>query len=150
MEIPIIKSKIVHCIDRIYNEDGDLFRRNNYEVTVSTKLAQYLFLEFPKYNVDCEYNKHIDEEKTVTINGDNRLVRPDILIHNRGTDEHNLVAIEIKKVQNRTNRGRDYDKLIAFTIKDGEYRYELGVFIDFTQLPKDRIIKFFENGGEIQ
>lgn len=150
MDRDTIKDKINRCIDRIYIEDGDLFHRKNYEVTISSKLAHYLFLEFPEYDVDCEYNKHIDNEKEATINGVIKNIRPDISVHKRGTDDHNLVAIEIKKIQNRTNRNLDYEKLSALTNDGDEYRYSLGVFIDFTQSPDNRIVKFFEHGREVQ
>lgn len=146
----IIKSKINHCVDRIYNEDGDLFQRNNYEVTISSKLAQYLFLEFPKYDVDCEYNKHINGIKEADINGELREIRPDILIHRRGTDKDNLVAIEIKKEQNSASRDPDYSKLKSLTLETKDYKYKLGVFIDFAQDYSTKKIKFFENGRESQ
>jgi len=147
MDLNIVMKKINHCIDRIYEEDGDLFDRGNYEVTISTKLAQYLFMEFRKYDVDCEYDKHINDEKEIIINGEKKIIRPDIAIHKRGTDEHNLVAIEIKKEQNKDRREHDYEKLCALTSNEENYQYQLGVFIDFTKRYEDRIIEYFYNGG---
>ena len=43
--------KINHCIRNLYSNDLDLFERNNYEVTISAKLAQYLFIEFRDYHL---------------------------------------------------------------------------------------------------
>ena len=146
MNIDVIKRRIEHCINLIYENDADLFNRGNYEVTISSKLAQYLFLEFKEYDVDCEYNKHLDDEKRVDEL--NKNIRPDIVIHKRGTDENNLVYIEIKKEQDTRNRENDYYKIQVMTKNDGEYKYTLGVFIDFTKNKNDLIINFFINGTE--
>lgn len=150
MDLQIIKSKISHCIDRIYNEDGDLFGRKNYEVTVSCKLSQYLFLEFQKYDVDCEYDKHKNIKKKARINGEDKKIRPDILIHKRGNDDSNIVAIEVKKKNNPNRREYDFAKLKSLTSQTGDYKYKLGVFIDFAKLHSNLIIKYFEDGRETQ
>jgi len=146
MNYKIIKRKVLHCIDLIYKNDSDFFNRSNYEVTISTKLAQYLFLEFKDYDVDCEYNKHIDTEKIV--NKFNSSIRPDILIHKRGTDNNNLVCIEIKKEQNNSTRTNDYNKLKELTKQDGQYKYYLGIFIDFYKNKSKTVIIYFRNGIE--
>jgi len=117
MWISEIKRRLEYCIDSIYVNESDLFIRNNYEVTISTKLAQYLFIEFRNYDVDCEYNKHFDGRKFVEeLDAE---VRPDIIIHKRGNDKDNLVYIEIKKEQNRLSRDYDYSKIQALTKKRG-------------------------------
>jgi len=141
-----IKRRIEYCIDTIYINDSDLFIRNNYEVTISTKLAQYLFVEFRNYDVDCEYNKHFDGRKIVEeLDAE---VRPDIVIHKRGIDKDNLVCIEIKKEQNSSNRGYDYQKIEMLTKLYGKFKYKLGVFIDFAVNKEDLRIVYFENGIE--
>lgn len=146
MNIVVIKRRIQHCIDKIYENDSDLFDRNNYEVTISSKLAQYLFIEFKEYDVDCEYNKHIDEKKY--SNELNQKIRPDIIIHTRGTDENNLVYIEIKTDHNRESRTFDYNKIKAMTKQNSEYKYSLGLFIDFNRDKENSNIIFFEGGKE--
>jgi len=130
MNIETIKRRIIHCIHKIYERDSDLFKRNNYEVTISTKLAQYLLIEFPEYDVDCEYNKHICGEKKVLELNQN--IRPDIVIHRRERDDKNLVYIEIKKAQNNQSRELDYAKIKAVTTQKGMYKYKVGLFIDFS------------------
>jgi hypothetical protein len=148
MNLDVIKRRIKHCVDLIYENDSDLFGRGNYEVTISSKLAQYLFLEFKDYDVDCEYDRHIDNEKRVDILNSN--VRPDIVIHKRGTDSHNLAYIEIKKEQNVSSREHDFDKISAMTVHNGEYNYSIGVFIDFSRYKNRLVIRYFVNGDEIQ
>ena len=148
MDLEYLKKKIKKCIDEFYLNESDLLKRENYEVTISSKFAQYLFMEFPKYDVDCEYNKHISGEKRVEELNQN--IRPDIVIHKRGTDENNLVYIEIKTEHNRDSRTQDYDKIRAMTKQDGDYKYQLGVFIDFNRNKENLIINFFENGDEVE
>jgi len=147
MEIKIIKRRIKHCIDLIYENDQDLFNRANFEITISAKLAQYLFIEFKEFDVDCEYDKHIDHQKRVENLDSN--IRPDIVIHKRGKDDNNLVYIEVKKEQNKTSRNKDFKKIIEMTKLNGEYRYKLGIFIDFYKNKEDTTIKYFINGKEI-
>lgn len=146
MDIKEVKRRIDYCIDSIYVNESDLFARNNYEVTISTKLAQYLFIEFRNYDVDCEYNRHFDGSKFVgELDAE---VRPDIIIHKRGNDKDNLVYIEIKKEQNTTSRDYDYTKIEALTKKQGQFKYKLGVFIDFAVKKENLKIVYFEDGKE--
>ena len=144
MDTEYVKVKIRKCIDEFYLNESDLLERENYEVTISCKFAQYLFMEFSGFDVDCEYNKHIDREKS--IDELNKNVRPDIVIHKRGTDKDNLVYIEIKTDHNTQSREDDYNKIKAMTKQDGEYKYQLGVFIDFNRNKNDLVDKVFEDG----
>jgi len=144
MNLDVIKRRIQHCIDKIYENDSDLFDRNNYEVTISSKLAQYLFIEFKEYDVDCEYDKHKNNGKEIEIDNQIRERRPDVLIHKRGNDNNNLVVIEIKKSTSSGNRQLDYKKLKSMTLQTGEYRYKIGIFINLAVDKYDLI--FFVNG----
>lgn len=131
--------KIEQVIWIIYKKDSDLLFRDNYEVTISCKISQYLFSLFPDYDVDWEYNKHIDDPKIL----DWRKVRPDIVVHKRWTDENNLICIEVKKETNWENRNKDYNKLLDFTDKTKWYWYKLWIFIDFWK-EEAKIIYFSE------
>ena len=146
MELEAIKRRIINCIEKIYEDDSYLLKHNNHEITISSKLAQYLFLEFKNYNVDCEYNKNIDIPKR--IEESNSIFRPDIVIHKRGNNENNLVCIEIKTSHNNQTRLNDYSKLKSITKQSGNYKYKLGVFIDFNKNKKNLIVKYFEDGKE--
>ncbi len=141
-----LKNKIQRCIYMLYKNDSDLFSRDNYEVTISAKLSQYLFSEFNGYDVDCEYNRHIDAVKYSEEIAKN--IRPDIVIHKRGTDKNNLVYIEIKKSQNMSNREADIKKLTIMT--KGEYHYALGVFIDLAVDPQYTTLSYYVNGVRIE
>ncbi|MBS1552601.1 MAG: hypothetical protein JST15_11105 [Bacteroidetes bacterium] len=144
MELNEAVRKINHCIRNLYSNDIDLFERNNYEVTISAKLAQYLFIEFKEYDVDCEYDKHIDNSKQ--LNELERNIRPDIIIHKRGIDTENLVCIEIKK--SNSDNAEDIYKLKALTNRTGDYKYKLGIFILLTKNRAKQKIVYYENGDE--
>ena len=148
IKISEIKQKINHAIEQFYQNDSDLLNRDNYEVTVSCKLSQYLCPLFQDYSVDSEYNKHIDSEKH---NSElNKEIRPDIIIHKRGNDDDNLVYIEIKTDHNNDNRQDDIKKVISMTKQTGEYKYKLGIFIDFNRNRENLVVHHFKDGEEIQ
>ena len=111
----------------------------------------------PQLNVDCEYNKHLKTSKAMSIdlnyfrqfpacrcNACNKLrkepaemdtlpdkqFRPDVLVHHRGDDTMNLIAMEIKR---RHVCPFDLAKLKGLTqpINADGYGYQLGVFLWF-------------------
>jgi hypothetical protein len=59
----------------------------------------------------------------------NDIVRPDIVLHERGNDERNLIIIEVKK-NNGRDKGYAKDKLRAY-VDSASYGYKLGVYIEF-------------------
>jgi len=144
MELKEAVRRINHCISNLYSYDQDLFERNNYEVTISTKLAQYLFVEFREYDVDCEYDKHKNKPKRL-LDLD-RNIRPDIIIHKRGKDDNNLICIELKK--SNLNKKEDTKKLKALTKVSGDYKYKLGILIIISKNKDEQKIEYYENGKE--
>lgn len=157
--------KVKKAIAVLLKKDKDLFDINVNERSITHKLAEYLQLEFPDYNVDCEYNRHLDMVKYLHVPNEEigwddieaKTVFPDIVVHKRKTDEYNLLVIEIKKVRNleemeNNSRKLEFDKqkLKAFT--GGEYRYNLGILLVF---PIENIERFkcvmfiFKDGNEI-
>jgi hypothetical protein len=107
-----------------------------------------------KLAVDCEYNRHIGEEKTLAGDDQARIARivkeardtevvpdedgfcvfsiaPDIILHQRGKDV-NLVVVELKKRTNREAAEYDLLKLELFTRpREGSrgFGYLYGVWI---------------------
>lgn len=113
------------------------------ERTLTHKLAEYLQKYFPDYNVDCEYNRMMQNEdyvkktlklpteQTVEISDiTQRTVYPDIIIHRRGNNNNNLLVIEVKKSANRNNKDFDSWKLEAFTT---QLNYRLGLYLEFNE-----------------
>ncbi len=95
-----------------------------YEPTISHRIAVYLEKRFPCYNIDCEYNKNLEEPKR---NSHGQKIRPDIIIHKRRTNE-NLCVFEIKKAGINSQKSKEDIKKLR-GIVDGHLGYPLGVFV---------------------
>lgn len=138
--------------------DSELLKSEAHEQAISHRLAVYLetlFTGTRELNVDCEYNKNLRASKRVDIGTiekqaleacnctackkilkdpnilNDKLFRPDILVHSRGNHERNLIVVEIK---HEKPCPFDQEKLEALTVpieKGGEYGYTLGVFLWF-------------------
>lgn len=150
-----VKKRLITAIVRLYQNDQDLLRANVNERSITHRLAQYLQDEFPKWHVDCEYNRR-REQKKMLRHGDlqmvsediqSRSVIPDIIIHRRGTDE-NLVVIEVKKSKGG-NETKDVTKLSDF-INNTEYQYHFGVFFRIGPINDLKLLLFTQEQGKIK
>jgi|CXWL01.1.fsa_nt_gi hypothetical protein len=116
--------------------DAELLRFDVNERSVSHRLALYLQAEFPRWMVDCEYNRDRAHKKALELpltpiswaDTKARTVFPDIVVHRRGTDD-NLLVVEMKKTTLGDAADFDRDKLRAFVAQFG---YECGAFVPFT------------------
>ena len=169
-----IKTLLHQAIDKLLQNDVWLLANNLSEQSISHKIAFYLQSLFTDYNVDCEYNgdihrgnnkkaisvlkrdlqqigllRHVeasDLEKEFT----NRAVFPDIIIHRRGTNDHNLCIIEVKKSTSNVPYDYDYIKLRSYTSNnyDNNLKYQLGIFIEAV-IEQDNStfrLTYFKNG----
>lgn len=114
--------KIVEAaLDRLVDEHLTLLDLDVTERALSHHLALYISqLVPPDYNVDVEYNRHNADPKRLNLPPRMALDRelrattvfPDIIVHKRGTDENNLLVLEMKK----PGEAMTYDerKLCAF------------------------------------
>ena len=137
MNIEQLDGCLREALDALFAEDGELLERDAAERSIGAKLAARLTQVFPEYNVDVEYDKHGLEPKRVDLpeycrGGGRRRIIPDIVVHQRGTDDHNLLAIELKKETNRESRECDKAKLAAMK---RELNYQAGVLIDLPAGP---------------
>jgi hypothetical protein len=123
--------------------------------------------------VDCEYNRHLNRTKTHRISEElasivkeaRRTVKPDsdddcfyvfsiapdIVVHQRGNDEKNLLIVEVKKATNPEIPDYDRLKLSCFTEPSSGYGYKLGaaITVEDNVAPADRRLllpKWFANG----
>jgi len=126
MNNSIIKGKIREALKMFIAKDKQaLLRVNIYEPTISHRIAVYLEELFPKFDIDCEYNKTLLGKKK-DRNG--KKIRPDIIIHTRMTNEANSVIAEIKKSGKNSKLAKvDIEKLKR--CMNGTLHYDLGVFI---------------------
>jgi len=150
-----IKIIVKKSIEKMFQKDADLFEVNINERTISHKLAEYLQCELSDLNVDCEYNRHIENLKTLELPKDQinwndteaKTVFPDIIIHKRKKNI-NIAVIEIKKSSSSVDRMIDKNKLKAFTKEP--YNYYLGIFIEINTQNKKFDMRFFKGGEELK
>ena len=169
-----MQKKVIQAVALFVKNDSDLLKSSAHEQAISHRVGVYLegLFGLEKLNIDCEYNKHLDEPKKIdlydldpklcenckchscrfVIKGNldeipERGFRPDILVHKRGTDDNNLIAIEVKKDKECPF---DEAKLKALTKPfddGGEYGYQLGVFVWF--FDNKAQFKWFVAGREV-
>ena len=146
-----IKNKIKRAYKILLKNDSYLLIVGVNERSLTHKFAEYLQLEFPEYNVDCEYNKNIDNPKTIPVweekkkeliselknqhitkKREEKIIKildgeisvyPDMIIHHRGTVD-NFAVIEAKKSTNK-DRG-DSEKLISYK-NSLDYKYAIAI-----------------------
>ena len=131
--------KVKASLYEFFCKDMGLLELSVNERSISHKLAEYLQHQFEGLNVDCEYNRHGADVKTQPAreqiwsdDRDAKTVYPDIIVHRRGNDESNLLVIEVKKTEARTDDiSRDKKKLRAFTDPQCGFKYRLGILLVF-------------------
>jgi len=131
-----MKTIINSVLQELIEKDSDILEININERTISHRFAVYLEKHFNGWSVDCEYNRDHDDKKTLDIfpgstetdDTEAKTVFPDIIVHQRRTNE-NLLVIEMKKSTNPSSddREKDIKKLKAFK---RELDYQFAIFID--------------------
>jgi len=155
IDIEKLKNRINKTIKIFYKNDLFLVKNKANERSMTHKLAEYIQKKFPEYNVDCEYNRMkkdenmndseyfskklgLSKKQIDSYDTDATTVYPDIIIHDRGNNKHNLLVIEVKKDSSSTQEAEDFDiKKIKAYIKDKKLGYDYGLFL-----------KLFENHNE--
>lgn len=118
--------------EALLRHDRSLLLVDANERSITHKLAEYLQVEFPGWNVDCEYNRvgaipkrlGSAEETTSTSDTDGKTVFPDVIVHHRGTTE-NLLVVEAKKSSTAAD-SEDEQKLKAYKIEHG-YQFAFAI-----------------------
>ena len=147
-------------LKKLRSLDKKLLEIKVNERTITHKLAVYLQQNFPEFNVDCEYNRDERNEiddlvkklnlPTNNVSWDDteaKTVFPDIIVHNRGTQEKNLLVIEVKKSSSSISGKVDRNKLIAFT-KD-HYNYKFGLFLKINLVNENDYFEWYIGGIKI-
>jgi hypothetical protein len=138
-------------VDAFMGHDIFLLEKDVGERAISHRLGLYLQSKFSEMNVDCEYNRkgsNIDA-KRFGPKVKSRPVYPDIIVHKRGDDSNNILAIEVKK---QGRKGLEYDetKLKHFTLND-YHKYRFGLLLIFNTKKKarsDPTFRWFKDGEE--
>jgi hypothetical protein len=110
------------AIGALCNNDHHLLDVNASERSLTHRLAVHLMASFPAFDIDCEYNRDGFNVKKLNLAErpvkDDELeavtVFPDIIVHERGRQDRNLLVVEVKKVSSPVDHSYDLQKLAAF------------------------------------
>ena len=154
------------AVELFYINDIVAFDLQSMERSYVFRIAHYLQnliasdMRFQGIVVDCEYSKRINEDHTTStksipnIEGTQKHVIPDLIVHQRNTHDKNLLFVEIKGYWNsiKADWENDHYKLTYHTQQpqnelERNLGYALGVFImlgqhkpHFTQYQQGEII----------
>jgi len=159
MEIDEIIKIVDISLNTLYENEEYLFENGVSERNL-VFILQDTFICFlkniiktKKYSVDCEYNRNVFNErkyKEIIYEGKNHKIFPDFILHERGSNSNNILAIEFKNFNNNkiAEIKKDCMKLKAVTNNSGMYKYKLGLFIKFGINRDKVIVRKFINGKE--
>ncbi|RZF53057.1 hypothetical protein EXE30_07975 [Acinetobacter halotolerans] len=142
-----IKDLLSSAKTSLNNNDQELLILGGNEQSLVFRLGVYLHQQLEKDGavaLDSEYTKHAKNPKLLN----ERIIRPDLVIHQRGHDIHNLVVIECKRragYQSKKAKS-DIDKLKKLTTQGFGYGYRVGVFLNFKN---ESVEATFIQNGEI-
>ena len=123
MEKSTVEGRLKDAVKLLYMKDSHLFGVDAKKRSLTFRLGLHHQQLFPEFTVDCEYNrdgkaiKKKDPGEPPTI--------PDIIIHKRGHDGPNLLAIEAKK---KLDSASSYDQVKLLGYKQSQ-KYAYAVFI---------------------
>lgn len=157
----ILKEILGYALTQFYKNDIDLMDYETEKAEASERcmvfhIGWYILEKIKNYNilsmvnVDCEYNRNMGAPKKIkriynkSSNGQgSKRVIPDLLIHQRRSNDNNLFVAEFKKELNHD----DFDefKLKCFTSKEDVYNYKFGAFIGLYR-DKKATIRLYKNG----
>ncbi len=142
---PVIEEKLRIAADRFLLTDSYLLGKEGSEWSLAHRYAVHLETQFNGWHVDCEHNRIADEKNNPKkISGG--CVRPDIVVHQRGT-EHNLIVIAAKTSRNKTAKTELEDKTALKQFKS-EFAYQHVYFLTFNFSNKSVEFEVLTKEGE--
>lgn len=124
-------NKLLDCaLGELYKNDWYLLGHNVHERTIVVRFGHYLQNlmdatgKFHDFNLDFEYNRNGRQPKRIPANLRNGAF-PDLIIHQRGSNQYNLLIMEFKPPWN-TNTKDDCKKIQQFIDPHGDYHYLCG------------------------
>lgn len=126
-----VSALVNEAVDRLIQHDQQLLDLKVCERALHFKVAHYMaqsHLIRPPLTLDCEYNRHFGNEKLLQLPTRPRAskVFPDILVHERNSDDNNMLVLELKRPGQRITH--DQNKLRAF-INQLHYRHAAHLII---------------------
>jgi len=136
MDMATIRKKLDQAIEVLIQRHGQLLELDVNERAIAHKLAEVIGKEFLDYDVDCEYNRHYDKVKRVKLSYQTKMTKsthatrvfPDIVVHKRNSDD-NLLVVEIKKVENSSQKEDESDRKKLRAFLRPPYNYQYGLFL---------------------
>jgi len=120
-----LQIRLAYALTCFYTLDHYLIEKRIGEWSISHRVALYLESQFPGWNVDCEFNRDGTNPKLAdSFQGSKR---PDIIVHCRGPEGPNLLAIEVKKSDDVN--AEDCRKVERY-IEELNYRWAVCVSLD--------------------
>ena len=149
------------ALDDLYKNEQYLLNVKANERNIVSHFSRYFInrLEnndnFNKYDVDCEYNRDVFNEKKykeIIYDKKKHRIIPDMIVHQRGSNSNNILAIEFKTYFNSNKNGEnDKLKLQALTDNDSFYRYRMGLHIKLGKTrDKVNIVKYINGKKQSQ
>lgn len=129
-----VKEIVTGVIAELFAKDGFLLEANVAERTIAARIATYLEGHFPNHQVNVEYNRHGLHPKRLNLPGfeGEKLILPDLVIHQQGHDNENVLVIQVKKETNKESR--EYDRAVIAAMQK-DYGYTWGLLIDLPAGP---------------
>ena len=140
--ISSFENMIKLALDKLYNDDSYLFnidtsskiKKHVGERAIVFRFGLYFQQELDKYEffndfkLDCEYNRNGVVPKRLPPEGNLR--NPDLILHQQGNNNHNLLVIEFKGWWNDKQED-DERKIKKMISKEGQYQYREGYTVLF-------------------
>lgn len=148
-----IKGAIASALERVYSQDFSLIESRAHERSIAFRFGLYFseiikqtsFCYDAELTIDFDYNRNGEGVKDMEGFSLSHGVYPDLIFHNRGYNNKNIVAFEFKGYW--TKKGRDEDKLKGFTHPTvNDYQYGLGVSILLCATLNECEIVYYKNG----
>lgn len=136
---------IKRALNKLYINDIDLFEGRMHEQTFSFRIAHYLSQELennqPKYKIDCEYHRDINNscgyKEIINSNGISKRIRPDIIYHDRNRCNKFCIEIKIKsmrqddiKVENFIKHYKYQEGYCIYNLKNGSVKIKCMKYIN--------------------
>ena len=121
-----VRGGLEWALYRLLEKDRYLLEKDLSERCIAARLAMYLREHFLEYDVDVEYNRQGDAVAAKRLRGlkencwkrlnrkEDKIAVPDVIVHHRGCNSHNLLVIEMKKTSNRDGTDCDRQRIEAF------------------------------------
>jgi len=141
---------ISHVIDNGINEKyshvserGIVFR---FGIYLESIFSSHNESDITTLSIDTEYNRDLNNQKIIAAVP--RGSYPDIIIHERGTNNNNILVVEFKPWwEINTNKiERDRIKIRDYTHGNGDYCYSYGILILLGKTFRTTALEWFQYG----